>query len=163
MRTLFIEDSQKIEAIIRSCRTCFLGLSDANQQPYVIPMNFGFEKDTIYLHSGQFGRKWEIMKQNPKACITFVQGDELKYQDEMVACSWRVKSKSVIATGTIELVDDYDEKEKILHIFMKQYSELHFQFNAPAVKNVGIFKMKIDEIHAKEFGAKAITSWNKNT
>jgi uncharacterized protein len=162
MRTLFIEDQQKIEGIIRSCRTCYLGLSDHNNQPYVIPMNFGFENNTIYLHSGQFGRKWEIIKQNPKACVTFVQGDELKYQDELVACSWRVKSKSVIATGNIEFVEDDGEKEKILHIFMAQYSDLKFQFNAPAIRNVGVFKMKIDEIHAKEFGAKAITPWNKN-
>lgn len=161
MRTIFIQNKQEIDAIIRSCRTCYLGLSDNNKQPYVLPMNFGYDGETIYLHSGQFGRKWEIMKQNPKACITFVQGDELKYQDELVACSWRVKSQSVIATGTIEFVDDYDEKEKILHIFMEQYSELRFQFNAPAVRNVGIFKMKIEAISAKEFGAKAITSWNK--
>ncbi|MBN2805834.1 MAG: pyridoxamine 5'-phosphate oxidase family protein [Prolixibacteraceae bacterium] len=162
MRTLFIDEQQKIEAIIRSCRTCYLGLSDAENQPYVLPMNFGYENDTIYLHSGQFGLKWDIMKQNPKACITFVQGDELKYQDELVACSWRVKSKSVIATGNIEFVDDYDEKVKILHIFMAQYSNQRFEFNAPAVRNVGVFKMKIVQMHAKEFGAKAVTPWNKN-
>ena len=160
MRTNFIEDQKEIEAVIKSCRTCFLGLSDQNNQPYVIPMNFGYKDNTIYLHSGQFGRKWEIMKENPKACITFMSGDELAYQDEHVACSWRVKSKSVIAEGTIEFVEDYDEKEAILHILMAQYSKREFQFNAPAVKNVGIFKMEIETLKSKEFGAKALTPWN---
>lgn len=160
MRTVFIEDKKEIEELIKACRTCFLGVSDKENQPYVIPMNFGFEDGIIYLHSGQFGRKWEIMKENPKACITFMLGDELAYQDEHVACSWRVKSKSVIAEGKIEFVDDYDEKEKVLHKLMAQYSPREFKFNAPAVKNVGVFKMKIERIQAKEFGAKAITPWN---
>ena len=116
MRTIFIEDKTEIDSVIKSCRTCFLGLADENNQPYVIPMNFGYEENTIYMHSGQFGRKWEIMKQNPKVCVTFVLGDELAYQDEHVACSWRVKSKSVIAEGGIEFLEIYDEKEKILNI-----------------------------------------------
>jgi len=160
MRTVFINDIVEIEKIIRSCRTCFLGLSDSENQPYVIPMNFGYADQTIYLHSGQSGKKWEMMKSNPKACITFCQNDDLAFQDEQVACSWRVKSRSVIAEGTIEFIDDYDEKYATLKIFMKQYSPKEFEFKAPAVKNVGVYKMKIVKLTAKEFGAKAITPWN---
>lgn len=160
MRTVFIQDFQEIEKVILSCRTCFLGLSDSDNQPYIIPMNFGYRDNTIYLHSGQFGRKWEIMHANPKACITFCSGDELAFQNEQVACSWRMKSSSVIAEGKIEFVDDFDEKKEVLKIFMEHYSDLEFQFKDPAVRNVGIYKMKIEKIQAKRFGDKAITPWN---
>jgi uncharacterized protein len=159
MRTVFLENSNEIEEIIRSCKTCFLGLCDFENQPYVVPMNFGYADNTIYLHSGQVGRKWDLMKLNPKACITFCLGEELAFQDEQVACSWRVKSKSVIAEGRIEFIEDYDEKIAALKIFMSQYSPREFDFKAPAVRNVGIFKMKIEKIAAKEFGAKALTPW----
>ena len=160
MRTLFIEDKQDIEGVIKECKTCFLGLSDLNNQPFVVPMNFGYHEGVIYMHSGQEGRKWETMKINPQACVTFMLGEKLAYQDEHVACSWRVKSKTVIAEGEIEFINDYDEKERILHILMRQYSPKEFKFNAPAVKNVGIFKLNIKTLTAKEFGAKAITPWN---
>lgn len=160
MRTVFIEDKQQIEEIILACNTCYLGLSGLDNQPYVVPMNFGYKANTIYLHAAQEGKKWEIMKCNPKACITFVLGEELAYQDEHVACSWRVKSKTVIAEGNIEFVDDDTEKEEILHVFMQNYSDRQFKFNAPAVRNVGIFKMRISKLSAKEFGAKALTPWN---
>jgi len=160
MRTIFIEDIQEIEKIILSCRTCFLGLSDTDNKPYVIPMNFGYKNGTIYLHSGQFGRKWKIMHENPNACITFCLGDDLAHQDEQVACSWRMKSSSVIAEGKIEFVEDMDEKREILKIFMTHYSDLEFQFKDPAVKNVGIYKMKIEKMQAKKFGEKALTPWN---
>ncbi len=159
MRTLAIDNSKQIEEIIKACKICFLGLSDQNNQPYVIPMNFGYHNNIIYLHSGQFGRKWEIMKMNPKACVTFNVGENIKYQDEQVACSWRMQSKSVVATGNIEFINNIDEKEEILHIFMKQYSDKAFKFNTPAVKNVGVMRMKIESITAKEFGAKAPTAW----
>jgi uncharacterized protein len=160
MRTFYIENREEIDAIIRSCKTCFLGLSDSANQPYVIPMNFSLDGDYIYLHSGQIGRKLLIMKENPKACVTFCDGDDLAYQDEEIACSWRVKSKSVIAEGIIEFIDDYDEKLRALHVFMKQYSDRAFNFSEPAVRNVVIFRMKIEKIAAKHFGAKAITPWN---
>lgn len=160
MRTYFIEDQSEIDAIIKACNTCYLGLSDLENQPYVVPMNFGYADNTIYLHSGQEGRKWDIMKANPKACVTFLLGEELAYQDEHVACSWRVKSKTVIAEGKIEFIEDYDEKVRILHILMANYSEREFTFNPPAVRNVGIYKLNIERIHAKEFGAKALTPWN---
>jgi uncharacterized protein len=161
MRTLFIEDQKAIDDIIKQCRTCYLGLSDLDNKPYVLPMNFGFDGEYLYMHSAQEGRKWELMKQNPKACITFCLGDDLAWQDEQVACSWRVKSKTVIVEGIIEFVDDYDEKEKILHVFMKQYSDQTFKFNKPAVLNVGIIKVKANNVKAKEFGAKAVRPWNQ--
>lgn len=160
MRTVSIQDKAAIESVICSCRTCFLGLSDENNQPYVVPMNFGYSEGFIYLHSAKEGRKWQVMNSNPKACVTFCLGDELAWQDEHIACSWRVKSKTVIAEGTLEFVDDFEEKKNILKIFMAQYSDREFEFGAPAVRNVGVIRMKIDVLSAKEFGAKAITPWN---
>lgn len=160
MRTYFIQDNAAIESVMRSCRTCFLGLSDENNQPYVVPMNFGYSNGFIYLHSAKEGRKWQLMNLNPKACVTFCLGDELAWQDEHIACSWRVKSKTVIAEGILEFVDDLEEKKNILKIFMAQYSDREFEFGAPAVRNVGVIRMKIEVLSAKEFGAKAITPWN---
>jgi hypothetical protein len=160
MRTLKITNKQEIDGIIQSCRTCFLGLSDNNNKPYVIPMNFGYDGQFIYLHSGQDGRKWDIMKKNNKACITFCLGDELAWQNEEVACSYRVKSKTVIAEGTIEFIDDDEEKIKAIDVLMAQYSKSTFKYSKPAIKNVGVYKLKIEQMEARKFGAKAVTPWN---
>lgn len=160
MRTIFLEDQTDIDEIIKGCRTCFLGLCGENNQPYVVPMNFGYADGVIYLHSGPEGRKWDLMTKNPKACVTFCLGDELAYQDEHVACSWRMKSKSVIAEGRLEFIDDFDQKLEVMHILMGQYSDKKFKFNAPAIQNVGVFKLNIEKIQGKSFGTKAKTPWN---
>ena len=159
MRTLFIENREEINQVIRACKTCYLAMSE-NDRPYVLPMNFALDGDTVILHSAQFGRMWETLKKNPFVCINWTLGEELAWQDERVGCSYRVKSKSAIVEGSAEMIDDYDEKVRCLELLMAQYSDREFKFNAPAVKNVGIIKVKIQHISAKEFGAKAVTPWN---
>lgn len=159
MRTLIIENRTEIEEIIQSCKTCYVAMSE-NDVPYVLPMNFALAGDVVILHSDQSGRMWEMLHQNPKVCINWTLGEELAWQDVRVGCSYRVKSKSVLVEGTVEFVDDYDEKERCLHLLMAQYSDRTFKFNTPAVKNVGILKVHIEKISAKEFGAKAVTPWN---
>jgi len=160
MRTVFIENREEIEAVIKACKTCYLAVS-VDDKPYVLPMNFGLDGDTVILHSAQEGRLWESIRQNPQVSINWTLGEELAWQDVRVGCSYRVKSKSVIVEGKVEIVEDYDEKYRCLSLMMEQYSDREFKFGKPSVKNVGIMKVHIEEISAKIFGAKAVTPWNK--
>jgi uncharacterized protein len=159
MRTLFIENKKEIYDIIRACKTCFLAMSE-NSQPYVIPMNFALKDDYVILHSAPEGRMWETIKANPKVCINWTLGEDLAWQDEKVGCSYRVKSKSVLVEGVVEFIEDFDEKYRCMELLMAQYSNREFKFGKPAITNVGIFKVRIEKITGKEFGAKAVTPWN---
>jgi len=159
MRTHFIHDREEIDAILKQCKTCYVAMS-IDDVPYVLPLNFAMDGDRVILHSAQYGRMWETIKKNPKVCINWTLGEELAWQDELVACSYRVKSKSVIVEGTAEIIEDMEEKERIVKKFMTQYSDLPFKFNAPAIRNVGILLVPIDKITAKEFGAKPMLPWN---
>lgn len=160
MRTLFIEDRQEIDEVIRACKTCYVAMADG-EMPYVLPMNFALEGDVVVLHSAQSGRMWETLKKNPKVCINWTLGEELAWQDVRVGCSYRVKSKSVIVEGDVEFIDDYDEKYRLSQVLMSQYSDREFKFNEPAIRNVGVVKVHIKSITGKVFGAKAITPWNQ--
>lgn len=160
MRTVSIKDREDIYNIIRACKTCYLAMSE-NKNPYVLPMNFALDKDSVILHSAQSGRMWETLKTNPSVCINWTLGEELVWQDVRVGCSFRVKSKSVLVEGKANLVEDFDEKTRLLKVLMSQYSKREFKFSKPSVENVGIIMVPIEKISAKEFGAKAITPWNK--
>lgn len=160
MRTVFIEQRDQIEAIIKSCKICHLGMTLENV-PYVLPMNFALDGDVVILHSAQSGRMWETVIKNPHVCICWTQGEELAWQDERVGCSYRMRSKSVLAEGLAEMVNEYREKERCLNLLMDQYSDRNFNFNPPAVKNVGILKVHIKKMTAKAFGTKVIPSLNR--
>lgn len=158
MRTLFIKEREEIDKIIQECKTCFLGMSQ-NNIPYVLPMNFALDDNNIILHSAQSGRMWDTLKENPNVCINWIVGEELKWQNVRVGCSYRVKSKSVIVEGKVEIIDDFDEKIRCLELLMKQYSDREFKFSKPSVENVGIIKLAIEKITAKEFGVKPDMPW----
>lgn len=160
MRTHFIHDRNEIDAILKQCKTCYVSMS-VDDVPYVLPMNFAMDGDRVILHSAQYGRMWETIKKNPKVCINWTLGEELAWQDKQVACSYRVKSKSVIVEGTAEIVEYMEEKERLFRQFMSQYSDLSFKFNAPAMRNVGVLVVPITKLTAKEFGSKAIMPWSK--
>ena len=159
MRTLFIQNREEINEIIRACKTCYLAMSD-NDFPYVLPMNFALDGNSIIMHSAQSGRMWETLKKNQNVCINWIIGEDLAWQDVKVGCSYRVKSKSVLVEGKVEFVDDFDEKTRCLQLLMSQYSNREFKFSKPAIENVGIIKVAIEKISAKEFGAKPVMPWN---
>ncbi|MGE4585768.1 MAG: pyridoxamine 5'-phosphate oxidase family protein [Mangrovibacterium sp.] len=154
MRTLFIEDRKKIEAIIRSCKTCYLAVNDAGK-PYVLPMNFGMDGNCIILHGAREGRLWECLHRNPEVCINWTLGEELAWQDKHVGCSYRVRSRSVIVEGTAGIVEDPEEKYRLLQVLMAQYSDREFRFGAPSVCNVAVYRVPVNRITAKAFGVPA--------
>ena len=53
----------------------------SNSQPYVVPVCFGFDNDSIYVFS-TFGQKIESMRSNPEVCL---QVDEITSKSEWVS------------------------------------------------------------------------------
>jgi nitroimidazol reductase NimA-like FMN-containing flavoprotein (pyridoxamine 5'-phosphate oxidase superfamily) len=72
-----------------------------NGEPYVVPINYVFEDDSIYSHSLP-GRKIELLRAHPRACL---QVDEIENDFE-----WR----SVIAYGNFEEVRVPSDRSSIL-------------------------------------------------
>lgn len=154
MKTNSIEEKVQIEQVIKSEQICFVGFSDEEGIPYVLPMNYGYEDDIIYLHSGPEGKALRILNHNPNVCITFCTQPKLIWQHPDVACSYRMQSESVICNGKVEFEEDFNEKERILNLIMHQYSGRDFKYSVPAVNNVKIWKVAIESITAKEFGVR---------
>lgn len=154
MKTEFILEKAEIEQIIFDSQVCFVGLVDKDNKPYVIPMNFGYRDNTIYLHSAPDGGLVDIILNNPNICITFNRGQELVYQHINVACSYRMRSESVICQGKVNFITDNQQKIDILNIIMRQYvKDKTFKYSQPAVANVKIWEIPIEKLTAKAFGA----------
>ncbi|WP_462279901.1 pyridoxamine 5'-phosphate oxidase family protein [Salinivirga cyanobacteriivorans] len=152
MPTVWITDKQEQEDIIRKCDSCAMSMVDTNGDPYVVMMNYGYEDGVIYFHGDPKGRKMDILKENPKICLTMSTEHSIYYQNEKVACSYGMNYKSIVADGEVEFVEDYDEKVKALNLIMAQYVEGEFDYNSPAVKQVAVFKVKLNNLKAKNFG-----------
>lgn len=152
MKKFEITSQSEIETIIRSVDVCCLAMS-VSDEPYVIPMNFGYNNGIIYFHSAPTGKKYEILKNNTKVCVSFYANEELYFRNEDVACSYSMKYKSVIAKGEVVFVDNIEEKKRIMNIIMKHYTgKEDYDYNHPAINNVFVFYLKPDEITAYKRG-----------
>lgn len=152
MKTVILEDQDNVEEIISKSDVCYVGMVDQMNNPYVLPMNFGYKEGVIYLHSGPTGSCIDVLNHNNNVCITFSIDHQLVFQHPKVACSYRMKSKSAICRGQVEFIEDLEEKRNALHIIMAQYSDKEFEYSDPAIRNVKIWKIPIQSMSAREYG-----------
>ena len=153
MRTFFITDQEEIDQIILSCEHCFVGISEKDGSPYVFPMTFAYADGVIILHSGPHGKHLQLLETDNRVCVTFcTENNKILYQHPDVACSYSMQSKSVLCKGKIEFVENQEEKERLIKLFMRHYTDREFKISAPAIRNVKVWIMKPETITAKAFG-----------
>lgn len=143
-----ITNQTEIEAVLKKAFVCHLGLSDG-EQPYVVPMNFGYEDGHIYLHGADEGRKIEILKKNNKVCFemeTF-QSEIIKGGDQ--PCDWGTSFRSVIGFGTAELLETDEDKIRGLNIILKPHDDRSFTFPESMLKMTAVIDITITEMTGK--------------
>ena len=155
MKTYTINDFGKIEEIIKSAQTCFIGINNPEGAPYIIPMNFGYENGTFYLHSGPEAKKTELIRNDNRISLSLHGNTKLVFQHPEVACSYSMSAESIICEGKVKFITDYDEKIRCLNIIMRHYTNREFKYNAPAVNNICIWEIKPEQIFCKSFGNSA--------
>ncbi len=68
-------DEKEMLSIIDKAIICRVGMC-WQDEPYVIPMNFGYQDNYIYLHSAREGRKLDILRNNDKVKVEKMTGKE---------------------------------------------------------------------------------------
>lgn len=145
-----ITDRNEIDAFIKKAQICRLAFA-VDGQPYLVPMNFGYDGAFLYFHCAKEGRKLEMLRENPRVCF------EMEVDSRLVrgetACRWTMDFISLIGFGTGELVAEPEEKVKGLGWIMKQYApEETFEISLQSVQSVAILKVSVDEITGKKSG-----------
>jgi uncharacterized protein len=141
-----IKDRQEIDGIIKRCRVCRLAMCD-NGQPYIIPLNFGYDGRFLYFHAAPEGRKIDIIKRNNRVGFEFdILHDIITSERD---CDWGAKYESIIGSGTAEIVDDLEAKKEALEWIMCQYGSGIWDFPRDILKKTLILRVSILEISGK--------------
>lgn len=152
MKKIPITSLREIEEIFNSVEVCTLSMVDG-EVPYAIPMNFAYSDGYLYFHGAPFGKRIEVLKKNPNVSAVFYNGAEMYIQNEKVACSYSMKFRSVLVNGKLEEVNDDEKKRNILNIIMKHYvNKDDFKYSDPAIKNVHVVRLKLDNYTAFKRG-----------
>ena len=150
-----IKDIKIIESILQEADHCVIALYD-NDSPYVVPMNFGFKNNNLYLHSSKEGRKIEILKVNNK--VSFGVEIKTKLVKSERPCNWGMNYMSVIGEGYAHFIEDYKKKIEALDIIMSKYSNneslTYFEYSKTALNKVALIKIEVTLLSGKISGYK---------
>ncbi len=121
---LEIKSNEKIKEFLDKEHVGRIASIDENGYPQIIPMNFVFLDDAIYLHSHTKGEKLENVTRNEK--VGFEVDRELEFlpsyfEDPKDASLADTLYISVVIKGKGEIVKDKKEKTNALNGLIKKY------------------------------------------
>ena len=121
---LEIKSKEKIIEFLSSQQTGRISSIDEDGYPQIIPMNFVFISDAIYMHSHVRGEKLDNIKRNQKVGFEVDKNLEFLpsyFSDPTDASLADTLYISVITKGNASIVSDKEEKTTALNGLMKKY------------------------------------------
>lgn len=96
--------------ILRNATAGVLALCGEDMEPYGVPLSHVYADGKLYFHSALKGHKLDLLVQNKKASFTVIA------QDDVHPETYTTFFKSVIAFGSVRIIEDEAEKREALEI-----------------------------------------------
>ena len=149
-----ITDKRIIEEMLSQSTICRIAMVDQGEA-YLLPFNYGYRENCIYIHSAAHGKKIDVLRAHPRVCFEVEQKSDLVKGEK--ACDWSTLFRSVVGYGDIEIITEPGEKKEGLEVIMAQHGGADFtDFDENNVNAVVILKLVIDSITGKQS-----SNWNK--
>jgi nitroimidazol reductase NimA-like FMN-containing flavoprotein (pyridoxamine 5'-phosphate oxidase superfamily) len=122
-----------------------------NGQPVVVPMLFGREGETVFVHGARKARVIRLLESTGTACLNVTLVDGLVYARSAFNSSMNYRSVTIF--GKARLVDDYDDKLHALRVITERTLPGRWEeVRAPLDKEVrmtGVIAIDIESASAK--------------
>ncbi len=144
-----IKDLAQLETIIHKAQVCRCAFS-LHDQPYIVPMNFGYAHPCLYFHCAPRGRKIEMLRENPRVGFE-LEGEVELLPNEHQACKWETKYQSVIGRGRAAIVENVGEKIEALNVIMRHYAgNAVWNYEEDPLGKMVVIKVEIEEMTGKQ-------------
>jgi nitroimidazol reductase NimA-like FMN-containing flavoprotein (pyridoxamine 5'-phosphate oxidase superfamily) len=144
-----ITDRSVIESILNNAEVCRIALADENE-PYIVPVCFAYEDNTIYFHSAPAGKKIAMLTKNPRCCVEVDRSSGPIKSDN--PCKWEMQYQSIICTGTARILTGYAEKCAAMNTIMRHYGSKDHPFTEKELETVCLVKVLLGGMTGKSYG-----------
>jgi len=142
-----IESREEVDEIIRGSDVCRIALAMDNM-PYIVPVSFGYDGGSIYLHTAREGKKIDYFKNNNSVCFEFERNVKL-IKDTNNACKWSFSYESVIGFGTIHELESLEQRAIGLNKIMVRYSGKEWVFGEDKLNDIRVWKIGVTSMTGK--------------
>ena len=146
----------ELDAVLRKARVLFLSLRDT-RAPYVVPVCFGFEADTLYVHSALSGTKIDLIRADP--AVGFSACTDMVLIPGAAACDFSLSAQSVSGTGRARILDERAERARGLDLIMRHYSEGEAAdaplYRPGALSRTCVISISIETLRGRQLGRPA--------
>ena len=113
-----------------------VGMTDGDGMPYSVPLSLArTDEKTFYFHCATEGKKLDILRENPRVCLTAVS--KCKPTVGPKDGSFTLEFKSAIAYGKAEIVADDNEKREALRAICQRFLPNHMDdFDAAVARSM---------------------------
>ncbi len=102
--------------VLRRGTSGVLALSGDGGYPYAVPLSYVYEGGKLYFHCARTGHKLDAIARNPKASFCVID------QDQVVPAEYTTYFRSVIAFGTMRILEDEGEKRAAIEKLAVRYT-----------------------------------------
>lgn len=145
--TLHSLDDPQVQLVLTRALVCRLALSAADQ-PYLVPVNFGFEGGELFFHSGPGGKKLEMLAVNPRVCFELETDVELL--PSISPCNFSMRYRSLIGYGSARRLESEPEKRRGLDAIIRQYGGEPGKYGPGALAGVEVYAILVERIDYKQ-------------
>lgn len=143
-------DKETVHAVLDAGLVAHVGLVQ-DGDAVVVPMLYGRDGDTLYLHGARKARVVRLLESKQRACVNVTLLDGLVFARSAFASS--MNYRSVTAFGTARLVDRLDDKKRALHVISEhampgRRAELRLS-HENELKMTGVIAIDIESASAK--------------
>jgi nitroimidazol reductase NimA-like FMN-containing flavoprotein (pyridoxamine 5'-phosphate oxidase superfamily) len=142
-----IQDPALLEDILRRGRVLRLAMC-RDDQPYVLPLNYGFQQGRIYLHTGRQGLKLEYLRANPRVC--FEVSVDVELAPGPLACAWNCHYLCVLGFGrAVEVTDEEERRQGLLAVTAQYAGPGDHQLRPESLARALVLRIDIEELSGK--------------
>lgn len=124
----------------------------AGEEPYCVPLSFVRLGDCLYFHCALQGRKLELLRADPRVCVSFVTGTQPQYIASEL--NYTTYFHSATVTGRAFEVTGAQEKTQALRTLCQKLLPDHMaDFDKAAAKSLavtGVWGVRMDQAVGKE-------------
>jgi len=146
-----LSDPDEIERVLASVRIMTVACC-LEDKPYLFTVDFVWEPQArqLWFHSASEGRKMDILKANPRVCVTVVE--DRGYVEGECDHAYR----SLILEGRADVVTDLAEKRRGLELLVRKHERqpdavlARLAGDEESVRKVAIVRITVDAITGKQ-------------